>query len=107
MFAGSIRFRRGIEINNLLKWDKNSGAQMDYGVFYFRSNGLKIRRSNGLYFGAQTSDLFRSNVLPKRSNVLRRFVVGKKVMNSFQSKSSVDIVNLLLGGGKTIQNKKL
>ena len=36
---------------------------MGYGVFYFRSNGLKIRRSNGFYFGAQTSNFFRSNVL--------------------------------------------
>ena len=45
---------------------------MGYGVFLFRSNGWKIQHSNGLYFGTQTSDFFRSNVLSKCSNVLRR-----------------------------------
>ena len=67
----SLANRRDIEINLSLKWVQNSGTQMGYGVFYFRSNGLKIRRSNALYM-RQTSDFVRSNVLSKRSNVLRR-----------------------------------
>ena len=44
-------------------------AQMSYAYSYFRSNVLKFRRSNVLYFGAQTSFFFRSNVLSMRSNV--------------------------------------
>ena len=34
----SLANRRGIENNNSLKWVKNSGAQMDYGVFLFSLN---------------------------------------------------------------------
>jgi len=38
----------------------------------FSLKWIKNPALNGLYFGAQTSDFFRSNVLSKRSNVLRR-----------------------------------
>ena len=72
----SLAKRRGIEINNSLKWVKNFGSPIGYGDFYFLSNGLQIRRSNGLYFGAQTLDIFRSNVLRRN----RYHLVKKKLV---------------------------